>query len=197
MQYLQVHCSLKLELECQRRFFWIRVRLCRTLPAKYEPGRSCDDQSSELKLLHSVSYSVEKYSLDYPAPATPKAFDLRSSKLCVAVTFAGVLFLYCLFSVFFKLRWTTNNRLKKTTRELFDAILFSLCRLVSNCSSIVLPIIFLDTNQIWDNFWCLLQKKKSVAKWNHRCLKESKYDGTLEKGFLDILHCRRACKFYL
>ena len=58
--------SLKLELECQRWFFWIRVRLCRNLPAKYEPGRSCDDQSSELKLLHSVSYSVEKYSTTQP-----------------------------------------------------------------------------------------------------------------------------------
>ena len=80
----------------------------------------------------------------------------------VAMTFAGVLFLYCLFSVFFKLRWTTNNRLKKTTRELFDAILFSLCRLVSNCPSTVLPIIFLDMNQIWDTFWCLFSKNKHL-----------------------------------
>ena len=67
---------------------------------------------------------------------------LRSSKSCVVMAFAGVPFPCCLFSVFFKLRWTTNNRLKKTTRELFDVILFSLCRFVSSYPSIVLPIIF-------------------------------------------------------
>ena len=73
---------------------------------------------------------------------------LRSSKPCVAMAFVGVPFPYCLFSVFFKLRWTTNNRLKKTTRELFDVILFSLCYLVSSCPYIVLSIVFLDMNQI-------------------------------------------------
>ena len=73
---------------------------------------------------------------------------LRSSKPCVAMAFVGVPFPYCLFSVFFKLRWTTNNRTKKTIRELFDVFLFSLCRLVSSCPSIVLPIVFLNMNQI-------------------------------------------------
>ena len=68
---------------------------------------------------------------------------LWSSKPCVAMTFAGVPFNYCLFSVFFKVRWTTNNRMKKTTRELFGVILFSLCRLVSSCPSIVLSIVVL------------------------------------------------------
>ena len=64
----------------------------------------------------------------------------RFSKPCVAMTFVGVPFPYCLFSVFFKLRWTAHNQMKKTTRELFGVILFSLCRLVPNCSSSVLPI---------------------------------------------------------
>ena len=73
---------------------------------------------------------------------------LRSSKPCMAMMFAGVPFPYCLFSVFFNLWWTMNNRLKKTTRELFDVILFSLCHLMSSCPSIVLPIVFLDMNQI-------------------------------------------------
>ena len=66
---------------------------------------------------------------------------LRSSKPCVAMTFAGVSFSYCLFSVFFKLRWTTNNRKKKTTIHFFGVI-------VSSCSSIVLLIVFLDMSQI-------------------------------------------------
>jgi hypothetical protein len=37
---------------------------------------------------------------------------------------------------------------KKTTRVLFFVILFSLRRCVSTCLSIVLPIVFLDMNQI-------------------------------------------------
>ena len=68
---------------------------------------------------------------------------LRSSKPCVAMVFACVPFPYCLFSVIFKLWWTTNNRMKKTIRELFGVILFSLCRLVSSCPSIVLSIVVL------------------------------------------------------
>ena len=68
--------------------------------------------------------------------------------LCVAMAFAGVPIPYCHFSAFFKFRWTTNNRMKKTTRDLFSVILFSLYHLVSNCPSIVLPIIFLNMNQI-------------------------------------------------
>ena len=72
---------------------------------------------------------------------------LWSSKPCVAMAFAGVSFSYCIFSVFFKLRWTTNNRKKTTTKDLFSVILFSLRRLVSSCPSIVLLIIFLDMNQ--------------------------------------------------
>ena len=68
---------------------------------------------------------------------------LRSSKLCVAMAFAGIHFPYCRFSVFLKFRWTTNNRKKKTTRDLFSVILFFLCRLVLSCPSIVLPIVFL------------------------------------------------------
>ena len=86
---------------------------------------------------------------------------LRSSKPCVAMAFAGVSFPYCLFSVFFKLQWTTNNRIKKTTRELFGVILFSLCRLVSSCPSTVLLIIFLyelDTRHLYG---VLLTKKNS------------------------------------
>ena len=75
-----------------------------------------------------------------------------SSKPCVAMTFAGVLFPYCLFSVFFKLQWTTNNRMKKATRELFGVILFPLCHLASSCLSIVLSIVFIDMNKIWDTF---------------------------------------------
>ena len=71
---------------------------------------------------------------------------LWSSKLCVAMAFAGVPFSYRRFSVFLKLRWTTNNRKKKTIRDLFDVILFSLCRLGSNYSPIILPVIFLDIN---------------------------------------------------
>ena len=70
---------------------------------------------------------------------------LRSLKSCVAIAFAGVPFSYCRFSVFFKLRWMTNNR-KKTTRDLFGVIFLFLCRLVSSCPSIVLPVIFLDMN---------------------------------------------------
>ena len=50
---------------------------------------------------------------------------LRSSKACVAMAFAGVPFPYYRFNVFFKLRWTTNNRKKKTIRDLFSVILFS------------------------------------------------------------------------
>ena len=52
---------------------------------------------------------------------------LWSSKLCVAMAFAGVPFSYRRFSVFLKLRWTTNNRKKKTIRYLFSVILFSSC----------------------------------------------------------------------
>ena len=70
---------------------------------------------------------------------------LRSSKSCMTMAFVGVPFPCCLFSVFFKLRWTTNNRMKKTTRELFGVILFFLCRFVSSCSFIVLLIV---SNQI-------------------------------------------------
>ena len=91
---------------------------------------------------------------------------LRSSKPCVAMTFAGVPFNYCIFSVFFKVRWTTNNRMKKTTRELFGVILFFLCRLVSSYSFIVLPIIFLDMNQTWDTFMLSYSKKKETTTLN-------------------------------
>ena len=84
---------------------------------------------------------------------------LRSSKPCVAMVFAGVPFPYCFFSIFFKLRWTTNNRMKKTTRELFSVILFSLYHLMSSCPSIVLPIVFLDMNKIWDTFLVSFSKK--------------------------------------
>ena len=58
------------------------------------------------------------------------------------MTFAYVSFPYCIFIVFFKLR------MKKTTKELFNVILFSLCCLVLNSLSIILAIIFLDMNQI-------------------------------------------------
>ena len=68
---------------------------------------------------------------------------LRSSKPCVTMAFADIPFSCCLCSASFKLRWSTNNRLKKTTRELFNVILFSLCRLVSSCPSIVLSIVVL------------------------------------------------------
>jgi hypothetical protein len=84
---------------------------------------------------------------------------LRSSKPCVAMAFAGVSFPYYLFSVFFKLRWTTNNRMKKKTRELFGVILFSLCRLVPSCPYIILSIVFFDMNQIWDTFTMSYSKK--------------------------------------
>ena len=50
------------------------------------------------------------------------------------------------FQCVFQAPVATNNRMKKTTRELFDVFLFFLCRLVSSCPSIVLPIIFLDMN---------------------------------------------------
>ena len=90
----------------------------------------------------------------------------RSSKPCVVMAFAGVPFAYCLFSVFFKLRWTTNNRMKKTTRESFGVILISLCRLVSSCSFIVLPIIFLDMKQIWDTFTVSYSKKQCTGSLN-------------------------------
>jgi hypothetical protein len=39
---------------------------------------------------------------------------LRSSKPCVAMTFAGATFPCCLSSAFFKLRWTTNFGRKMT-----------------------------------------------------------------------------------
>ena len=90
----------------------------------------------------------------------------RSSKPCVVMAFAGVPFAYCLFSVFFKLRWTTNNRMKKTTREPFGVILISLCRLVSSCSFIVLPIFFLDMKQIWDTFMVSYSKKQCTGSLN-------------------------------
>ena len=67
---------------------------------------------------------------------------------CVAMAFACIPFPYCRFSVFFKLWWTTINQMKKTIRDLIGVILFSFCRLVSNCLSIVLPIVFFDMNQI-------------------------------------------------
>ena len=86
---------------------------------------------------------------------------LWSSKPFVAMIFAGISFPYCLFSVFFKLQWTTNNRMKKTTRELFDIFLFSLFCLVLSCPSIVLPIVFLDMNQIWDTFMVSYSEKKN------------------------------------
>jgi len=57
-------------------------------------------------------------------------------------------FPYCLFSVFFKLQWTTNNRINKATRELFGVILFPLCHLASSCLSILLSIVFIDMNKI-------------------------------------------------
>jgi hypothetical protein len=73
---------------------------------------------------------------------------LRSSKSCVVMAFAGAPFPCCLSSAFFKLRWMTNFGRKKTTRVLFHVILFSLCRCMSSCPSLVLPIVFLDMNQI-------------------------------------------------
>ena len=73
---------------------------------------------------------------------------LRSLKPCVAIAFASVSFPCCFSSVLFKLWWMTNNRLKETTRELFDAILFFLYCFVSSYPSFVTPIIFLDMNHI-------------------------------------------------
>jgi hypothetical protein len=73
---------------------------------------------------------------------------LRSSKPCVTMAFAGAPFPCCLSIAFFKLRWTTNFGRKKTTRVHFIVILLSLRRCVSSCLSIVLPIVFLDMNQI-------------------------------------------------
>jgi hypothetical protein len=73
---------------------------------------------------------------------------LRSSKPCVAMVFAGAPFPCCLSSAFFKLRWTTNFGRKKTTRVLFNVILFSLRRCGSSCPSLVPPFVFIDMNQI-------------------------------------------------
>jgi len=67
----------------------------------------------------------------------------------------------CYHSIaFFKLRWTTNNRLKKTKRELFDVILFSLCR----CPSFMPPIIYLIWIRYETPYWCLSKKIKKAAK---------------------------------
>jgi hypothetical protein len=52
------------------------------------------------------------------------------------------------FPEHFKLRWTANFARKKTTRVLFNVILFSFCHCVSSCLSLVLLIVFLDMNQI-------------------------------------------------
>ena len=71
---------------------------------------------------------------------------LRSSKPCVAMAFACVLFPLLSFQCVFKFQWTTNNQLKKMTRELFCVILFSLYCIVLSCHSIVLPIVFLYMN---------------------------------------------------
>jgi hypothetical protein len=71
---------------------------------------------------------------------------LRSSNPCVAMAFAGAPFHRCLSSAFFKLRWTTNFGRKKTSKVLFNVILFSLRRCVSSCPSIVLPIVFLGVS---------------------------------------------------
>jgi len=71
---------------------------------------------------------------------------LRSSHPCVTMAFAGVLFPLLPFQCVFKFQWTTNNQLKKMTRELFRVILFSLYCLVLSCPSIVLPIVFLYMN---------------------------------------------------
>ena len=84
---------------------------------------------------------------------------LRSSKPCVAMAFACVPFSCCLCSASFKLRWSTNNRMKKTTSKLFDVILFSLGHFMSSCHSFVLPIVFLDMNQISDIFLMSFSKK--------------------------------------
>jgi hypothetical protein len=73
---------------------------------------------------------------------------LRSSKPCVAMAFAGAPFPYCLSSAFFKLRWMTNFGSKKTTKVIFNVILFSLRRCVSNCPSLVLTFVFLDMNRM-------------------------------------------------
>jgi hypothetical protein len=66
---------------------------------------------------------------------------LAHSKPCVAMVYAGAPFPCCLSSVFFKLRWTTNFGRKKTTRVLFNVILFSSRRYVSSCPSLVLSIV--------------------------------------------------------
>jgi hypothetical protein len=71
---------------------------------------------------------------------------LRSSKPCVAMTFAGAPFPCCLSSAIFKLWWTTNFGRKKAIRVFFNVILFSSRRCVSSCLSLVLPIVFLDIN---------------------------------------------------
>jgi hypothetical protein len=98
---------------------------------------------------------------------------LRSSKPCVAMTFAGAPFPCCLSSAIFKLRWTTNFGRKKTTRVFFNVILFSLCRCVSSCLSLVLSIVFLDMNQIGvHSFGCLSKKTiHSVVNilWKSTC----------------------------
>jgi hypothetical protein len=54
----------------------------------------------------------------------------HSSKPCLVMASAGVPFPRHLSSALFKPRWTTNNRRKKTTIELFNVILFSLRRFV-------------------------------------------------------------------
>jgi len=77
---------------------------------------------------------------------------------CVVIAFAGVPFPCCFFSALFKLWLMMNNRSKKTTRELFDAILFSLCRFVSSCFPFVTPIVLLDMNQMRHLFGAFLKK---------------------------------------
>jgi hypothetical protein len=88
---------------------------------------------------------------------------LRSSKLCVVIAFAGAPFPCCLSSAFFKLRWTTNFGRKKTTKVLFNAILFSLRRCLSSCPSLLLPIVFLDINQMSTPFLGVSQKKSTAV----------------------------------
>ena len=57
-------------------------------------------------------------------------------------------FLLLLFQFIIQAPVDDKQSLKKTIREFFDVILFSLCRLVSSCPSIILPIVFLDMNQV-------------------------------------------------
>ena len=56
--------------------------------------------------------------------AVSSEWFLQFSKPCVVMAFAGVPSPCCLSCASFKLQWTTNNRMKKMTRELFNVILF-------------------------------------------------------------------------